>query len=51
MRSLWKLQFKATGAALLPDNEEVGNASIWAGLPDDQYAWWQNRIAEHAIAG
>ena len=41
---------QATGAALLPDNE-IGNASIWAGLPDDQYAWWQNRIAEHALRG
>ena len=41
---------QATGAALIPDNQ-IGNASIWAGVSDDQYAWWQNRIAEHALRG
>ncbi len=31
------------GPALLPDNA-IGNASIWSGLSDEQYTWWQNRI-------
>ena len=32
-----------SGPTLLPDNA-IGNASIWAGISDDQYSWWQDRI-------
>lgn len=34
---------EGNGPSLLPDNS-IGNASIWAGIPDEQYTWWQNRI-------
>ena len=38
---------QGTGPKLLPDNS-IGNASIWAGVSDEQYAWWQARITELA---
>jgi len=31
-------------AAMMPDNS-IGNASIWAGIHDDVYAYWQDRIS------
>ena len=34
---------QTSGATLLPDNS-IGNASIWAGIPDEAFEWWQNRI-------
>lgn len=34
---------QSDGATLLPDNA-IGNASIWAGLPDEAYEYWQERI-------
>ena len=34
---------QGTGPKLLPENA-IGNASIWAGISDDQYSWWQDRI-------
>jgi hypothetical protein len=33
------------GATLLPDNR-IGIASIWAGLSDELYEFWQDRIIE-----
>jgi len=33
-----------SGVTLLPDNS-IGNASIWAGIPDEAFEWWQARIA------
>ena len=35
----------ATGATLLPDHR-IGNPSIWAGICDNQFEWWQDRIAQ-----
>jgi hypothetical protein len=34
---------QTSGATLLPDNS-IGNASIWAGIPDEAFEWWQARI-------
>jgi len=34
---------QGTGAALMSENS-IGNASIWAGVSDQQYTWWQDRI-------
>jgi len=34
---------QTSGVALLPDNS-IGNASIWAGIPDEAFEWWQARI-------
>ena len=34
---------QTSGTTLLPDNN-IGNASIWAGLPEEAYEYWQNRI-------
>jgi len=34
---------QSNGVTLLPDNS-IGNASIWAGISDDMFAWWQDRI-------
>lgn len=31
------------GAQMLPENS-IGNASIWAGVSDEQYQWWKDRI-------
>jgi hypothetical protein len=28
---------------MLPENR-IGAASIWSGLEDDLFEWWQNRI-------
>jgi hypothetical protein len=35
---------QTNGVTLLPDNS-IGNASIWAGIPDEAFEWWQARIA------
>jgi hypothetical protein len=35
---------QTSGVTLLPDNS-IGNASIWAGIPDEAFEWWQARIA------
>jgi len=32
-----------SGVTLMPDNS-IGNASIWAGIPDEAFEWWQARI-------
>ena len=39
------LSFETTteGATLLPDHR-IGNPSIWAGLSDNLFEWWHNRI-------
>tara|TARA_R100000951_G_scaffold16512_3_gene13024 strand:+ start:4402 stop:5475 length:1074 start_codon:yes stop_codon:yes gene_type:complete len=39
------LEFETTtdGATLLPDHR-IGNPSIWAGLSDNLFEWWHNRI-------
>jgi hypothetical protein len=34
---------QTSGVTLLPDNS-IGNASIWAGIPDEAFEWWQSRI-------
>ncbi len=34
---------QTSGVTLLPDNS-IGNASIWAGIPDEAFEWWQARI-------
>jgi len=34
---------QTSGTTLLPDNN-IGNASIWAGIPDEAFEYWQNRI-------
>jgi len=34
---------QGTGAALMSENS-IGNASIWAGVSDQEYEWWQARI-------
>ena len=34
---------QGTGPKLLPENT-IGNASIWSGVSDEQYSWWQDRI-------
>ena len=31
------------GATLLPEHR-IGNASIWAGLSDELFEWWHNRV-------
>ena len=41
---LFAFETTTDGATLLPDNA-IGNASIWAGLPDEAYEYWQDRIA------
>ncbi len=42
---LSEYQTQSTGARLMPANR-IGLESVWAGLPDDLFEWWQNRIAE-----
>ncbi len=34
---------QGSGASLLPEHR-IGNASIWAGVDDDLFEWWQDRI-------
>jgi hypothetical protein len=41
---LFSFETQTSGATLLPENT-IGNASIWAGIPDEAFEWWQNRIA------
>jgi hypothetical protein len=40
-----QLDFETTtdGATLLPDHR-IGNPSIWAGLSDELFEWWHNRV-------
>jgi len=40
---LFSFETQTSGATLLPENT-IGNASIWAGIPDEAFEWWQNRI-------
>jgi len=42
---LSEYQTQSTGARLMPANR-IGLESVWAGLPDDIFEWWQNRISE-----
>ena len=42
---LSEYQTQSTGARLLPDNR-LGLASVWSGLSDELFEWWQNRIVE-----
>ena len=37
-----------SGAALLPEHR-IGNASIWAGISDELFEWWHNRIQTLAL--
>ena len=39
----FSFETQSDGATLLPDNA-IGNASIWAGLPDEAFEYWQDRI-------
>ena len=34
---------QAQGAVLMPENR-IGIPSVWAGISDDHFAWWQDRI-------
>ena len=34
---------QGSGVSLLPEHR-IGNASIWAGIDDDLFEWWQDRI-------
>ena len=34
---------QGSGASLLPEHR-IGNASIWAGVSDELFEWWQDRI-------
>jgi len=34
---------QGSGASLLPEHR-IGNASIWSGVSDELFEWWQNRI-------
>ena len=34
---------QGSGASLLPEHR-IGNASIWSGVDDDLFEWWQDRI-------
>jgi len=42
---LSEYQTQSTGARLMPANR-IGLESVWAGLQDDLFEWWQNRITE-----
>ena len=39
---------QGSGAALLPEHR-IGNASIWAGISDELFEWWHNRIQTLAL--
>lgn len=41
---LFSFETQSSGTTLLPENT-IGNASIWSGIPDEAFEWWQNRIA------
>ena len=40
---LFAFETTTDGATLLPDHR-IGNPSIWAGLSDDLFEWWHNRV-------
>ena len=40
---LFSFETTTDGATLLPDHR-IGNPSIWAGLSDDLFEWWHNRV-------
>ena len=40
---LFSFETTTDGATLLPDHR-IGNASIWAGLSDELFEWWHNRV-------
>jgi len=42
---LSEYQTQSTGARLMPDNR-IGLESVWSGLSDELFEWWQNRITE-----
>lgn len=40
---LFAFETTTDGATLLPEHR-IGNPSIWAGLSDDLFEWWHNRV-------
>jgi len=40
---LFAFETTTDGATLLPEHR-IGNASIWAGLSDELFEWWHNRV-------
>ena len=40
---LESFETQAQGAVLMPENR-IGIPSVWAGINDDHFAWWQDRI-------
>ncbi len=40
---LFSFETTTDGATLLPEHR-IGNASIWAGLSDELFEWWHNRV-------
>ena len=40
---LQTIESETNGVTLLPENR-IGIPSIWAGLDDSEFEWWQNRI-------
>ena len=40
---LFATETTTNGATLLPDHR-IGNPSIWAGISDDLFEWWHNRM-------
>jgi hypothetical protein len=40
---LQTIESETSGVTLLPENR-IGIPSIWAGLDDSEFEWWQNRI-------
>ena len=40
---LESFETQAQGAVLMPENR-IGIPSVWAGISDDHFAWWQDRI-------
>ena len=40
---LFSFETTTDGATLLPDHR-IGNPSIWAGLSDELFEWWHNRV-------
>ena len=41
---LQTIESETSGVTLLPENR-IGIPSIWAGLDDSEFEWWQNRIS------
>ena len=40
---LQTIETETSGITMLPENR-IGAPSIWSGLEDDLFEWWQNRI-------